>query len=368
MPEQDSENVEGPRSAPDLLGHDASMASIVSAMKSGRMPHAWLFTGPKGIGKASLAYRMAYFILCGGMAASNDDLFGNATSTALKLDKDTAVIRRAISGGHADFMVLERQWDEKAKRRKSEIVIDDVRKLQHFFAMTPAEGGWRVALVDSADEMNLNAANALLKILEEPPSRSVLILVSHAPGGLLPTIISRCRRLSMRPLPDASVNNLLAAWNPELSEERRNLLTWLVDGSPGRAEQLLAGEAIDCFDDCLTLLETLPNLNMATLHRLADKLNRRGKEEASEIALDALLSCVQRAIRAAAAEDSHAGGPIQLDVSATAAPGSQALEQWIEVWENMRNLKARSQALNLDRKQMVIQMFQWIAECSTKAA
>ena len=172
----------------------------------------------------------------------------------------------------------------------------------------------------------------------------------------------------MRPLPDASVNDLLAAWNPELSEQRRNLLTWLVDGSPGRAEQLLAGDALDYFDDCLTLLETLPDLNMATLHRLADKLNRRGKEEASEIVLDALLSWLQRAIRAAAAEDNQSGGPINLDVLPAAAYGPQALEQWIEVWENMRNLKARCQALNLDRKQMVIQMFQWMAECSTKAA
>lgn len=365
----EAEEVTGARLAPELRGHEGAVATLTSAMASGRMPHAWLFSGPKGIGKASLAYRLAYNILAGGMDDATEDLFGAGTPAGLELDRESAVIRRAIAGGHADFMVLERQWDEKAKRLRNEIVIDDVRRLQHFFAMTPAEGGWRVAIIDSADEMNQNAANALLKVLEEPPARAILILISHAPGKLLPTIISRCRRLTLRPLPDHDVEELLAKWDPGMSNERAKLLSALVDGSPGRAEQLMDGDALDFFEALMALVSDLPAVDIPRLHALADKLNRRGKEEASEIALEALLSWLQRAIREAASKDCNASESltgIRLPAHLTDDPAT--LEQWIEVWENMQNLMARTRALNLDRKQMIVQMIQWMAECGAKAA
>src|ERR1700737_4487361 len=171
-----------PRANPILLGHQAAERTLLDAMHQGRMHHAWLITGPEGIGKATLAFRFARRLLAGQ----------EGTADSLALDPTHPVFRRVVAGGHADLKTVERAIDEKTKRLKRDIAVKDVREINGFMALTPAEGGWRVAIVDGAEDLNQNSANALLKILEEPPSRAVLILVCSATGRLLPTIRSRC--------------------------------------------------------------------------------------------------------------------------------------------------------------------------------
>jgi DNA polymerase-3 subunit delta' len=183
-----------PRENPDLLGHEVAERQFISAWKSGRLPHGWLITGPPGIGKATLAYRMARFVLAGGAGAADDGpgLFGDAPPAAetLQMEPENPIFRRVASSGHADLMSLERSFasdkdiesDPRDRERNSVIRVDDVRKAGGFIRMTPAEGGWRVVVVDAADEMNQNAANALLKMLEEPPNKALYFLLIMLPA------------------------------------------------------------------------------------------------------------------------------------------------------------------------------------------
>ena len=233
-----------PRDNPLLIGHEAAEAMLLQAYRSGRLPHAWLFSGPRGIGKATLAFRFARFLFADGAAAGG--LFA-APPASLAVAPEHAVFRRVSSGGHADLLVVERSVDPKRKKLRSEIVVDDTRAIAGFLRLTPAEGAWRVVIVDGADMMNRNAANALLKILEEPPQKALLLLVSDNPGRLLPTIRSRCRILGLKPLADTEVRDALARYRPDLAAGDRAVLAQLAEGSIGRGLDLAAAGGLGLY-------------------------------------------------------------------------------------------------------------------------
>src|SRR5439155_17813225 len=181
-----------PRSNPELLGHEAAESALRRLFEAGRLPHALLLSGPRGIGKATLAFRLARFVLAsGGGEGPPGGLFGDLGASGLAIAPDSGTFRRVASGGHADLLTVERAYDPRRRRLRGEIIVENAREIGTFLRLTPAEGGWRVVVVDGADEMNRAAANALLKILEEPPRRALLLLVAHSPGRLLPTIRSR---------------------------------------------------------------------------------------------------------------------------------------------------------------------------------
>ena len=189
-----------PRENPDLLGHEHTERELRRLAEGGRLPHALLLTGPRGIGKATLAFRLTRFLLA--QPADRAD-------SGLVVDPASNAFRRVASGGHADLLTVERAYDPRRRRLRSDIIVEDVREISGFMRLTAAEEGWRIVIVDSAEEMNRNAANALLKILEEPPHRALLLLISHSPGQLLPTIRSRCRRCPLAALPQPLVVELL---------------------------------------------------------------------------------------------------------------------------------------------------------------
>ena len=234
-----------PRANPGLLGHEAAEATLRRLFESGRMPHALLLSGPRGIGKATLAYRFARFVLArvAGEGASPELFEGD--DGGLGVPPESGTFRRVASGGHADLLTVERAYDPRRRRLRSEIVVDDARAIAAFLRLTPAEGGWRVVLVDGADEMNRNAASALLKILEEPPRNALLLLVAHSPGRLLPTIRSRCRRFPLAPLPAAVVRRLRSQYRPDLPEAQAETLTAFSGGSIGRALDLAAAGGVE---------------------------------------------------------------------------------------------------------------------------
>lgn len=339
-----------PRANPDLIGHGEAEAALLKAYRSGRLAHAWLLAGPPGIGKATLAYRFARFVLAGGQG----DLLGDAAPT-LALDNDDPVFRRVAAGSHADLLTVERSLDDR-KRLRTVIVVDDVRKAGGFLSLTPAEGGWRVVVVDCADELNLNAANALLKMLEEPPDKALLLLISHAPGRLLPTVRSRCRRLVMRPLDEGPLGDFLSHHRPQLGDDAAALAR-LAEGSPGRALALADQGGLALYQEMVELVAGSPELDSEALHVLAGRLARADAEPAYRTLMDLLVQWLERLVRggatgAAPAEVVPGEGAVMRRLL-----DRRGLEQWTEVWERIRRLAADADRVNLDRKQVVIAAF-----------
>lgn len=347
-----------PRENPDLVGHEEAEASLAAAVASGRLAHGWLITGPRGIGKATLAFRFARYLLANrGAEVEAPGLFGAAETTApagLRIDPNLPVFRRIASGGHSDLITVERSWDEKKKKRRGEIVIGDVRDIGQFLHLTPAEGGWRVVVVDCAEDMNRNAANAVLKVLEEPPRRSVLLLVSHAPGRLLPTIRSRCRRLALKPLADAQVRALLARYRPELEPADQALLVWLAQGSIGRALALAEEEGLELYRELGEQLGRLPDLDIPAVHDFADRLARDREGDRFRTAADLLEGWMARLLRTASLGRPDPGIPPEEAQILGRLAGSRGLDQWLALWEKVTRLIAGAEQADLDLKQVWI--------------
>jgi DNA polymerase-3 subunit delta' len=353
-----------PRANPFLTGHDEAETRLLAAFAAGKLPHAIILGGPRGIGKATLAFRLARFLLSQPATPPGPDLFGAppAAPTSLALPPEHPVFKRIAAGGHADLLTVERGVDPKRKDRlRSEIVVDDTREVAGFLRLTSAEGGWRIVIVDSADEMNRNAANALLKILEEPPSRSLLMLVSHNPGRLLPTIRSRCRKLVLKPLPEETVADLLGRYRPDIATEEARALARLAEGSIGRAMALADAGGIDLYRGLLKLLSRLPELDTVTLHGFADKLSRAEADASYRTVAELLTQFLARMIRLVArgeGEDDTASEIVTGERQAMRRlAGRRDLDQWVEVWEKIARLFAQADGLNLDRKQIVVGAF-----------
>ena len=350
-----------PRENPLLLGHEAAERLLLRAYQSNRLPHAWLFSGPKGIGKATLAFRFARFLLKG---EGDGGLFGEAPSD-LAVGPADPVFHRVASLGHGDFRVLERRADDRGRLR-GVIPVDDVRRDTAFLRMTPEEAGWRVLVVDAADDLNPNAANALLKILEEPPDRAVLLLVTHAPASLLPTIRSRCCRLALAPLPEAMLSALLEHYLPDAEPRQRAELLQLAEGSIGRALDLAESGGPALLAQVLELLQDLPRLDLIRLQALAGRLAKAGDETAFRTGMSLLVWWIARFVRAAET------GTLPAEINEGEARliarlgGLHPLDRWIETWHDLRALLRRTQAVNLDRRHVVISAFQMLESPGTK--
>jgi DNA polymerase-3 subunit delta' len=349
-----------PRKQAELIGHRGAEARLLAVWHSGKLPHAWLITGPRGIGKATLAYRFARFVLAGGGAkgAGMGGLFGadeaRTGGGSLAIAPENSVFRRVASGGHPDLLTVEKGIDPKNGREKSAIGIDDARAIGGFLSLTPAEGGWRVVIVDSADEMTRNAANAILKIVEEPPSKSLLLLVCHAPGRIPSTIRSRCRRLALAPLESTEVETLLARLLPDTEAVERMALARMGEGSPGRALALAEAGGLELYRELLAFAGQLPTVDAVAAHTLADKLARQGANEAFLAFTELMGWWIARLVRISA----HAAGLTEVfpgeHAALKKAAGLRRLDQWAEVWEKTARLFGQGEGLHLDRKQILL--------------
>ncbi len=269
------------------------------------------------------------------------------------------MFRRVASGGHTDLMTLERAWDEKQKRRRGVIVVDDVRAAGRFLSLTAGEGDWRVVVVDAADEMNESASNALLKILEEPPVRTVMLLVCHAPGRVPATIRSRCRRLVLASLADDEVVQLLARHVPDLAAEDARALARLSEGSIGRAIGLAEEDGLVLYRGLLALMQTLPATDVVALHGFADALAGRDAEGAYRTSTALLTWWIARMIAAGARDGALSGGEVMAGEQDCAERllSLAGVDRWVEVWEKVTRLIAQADGINLDRKQVVLGAF-----------
>lgn len=352
LPEADRlEGFPHPRETRVLVGHAAAEQVLAQAFASGRMHHAWLIAGRAGIGKATLAYRLAMHALA---APGERDPAGQRLDVA----DTTAATRQVRARSHPGLLVLRRPYDPRAKRFTASIPVDEVRRLRSFLGLTAGEGAWRTVIVDAADELNLSAANALLKSLEEPPTRAVFLLVASEPNRLLPTIRSRCRRLDLQPLPPAQLHAateaaLTAAGMDNPAPRQWELLERLAEGSVRRALQLTGSRGLELYEQIGGFLARLPSLDWPAVHTLADQLALAAQEQRFEAFFDLLLDLLARLVhaRASGATDAPEFELAQRLIGEHQAPA------WAALWEDIACQRADAALLNLDKRALILGTF-----------
>lgn len=246
-----------PREQHRFFGHHKIEESLLKSWQSDRMPHGLLLHGPSGIGKATLAFRLARFLLTSDRPENFD------------ISSDSPVFRRVAAGGHGDLLVIE-------PTEKAEISVEQVRKVGRFLSQTPMEGGWRVVIIDGP--MNHNAANALLKSLEEPPEQAMLIIIADSLGQIMPTIRSRCTQIAMQPLPLVETAAVIEHVSPDLKCE--NILR-LAQGRPGYALHLHEAGADEIYEDIEKLWVHLNPFSLTEVHKFCEKYSAKAKKEHS---------------------------------------------------------------------------------------
>jgi DNA polymerase-3 subunit delta' len=337
----ETDRIEGrahPRETFRLVGQDAPLARAARAIRSGRPPQAWLITGPPGIGKATLAYRIARYLLRYGATDQ-----GPADLAVPKNDPAAIQVRAA---SHPGLLVLKRGLHPETGKLMTVLPVDEIRRLANFFGLT--SGGWRVAIVDPADDMNDNAANALLKLLEEPPPRAMLLLISHAPGRLLPTIRSRCQRLNFRPLEQSELEGELCEFLPEQSPEELHALAKLAGGSIGAALRLAGGDGLMLAEQAERLIDQAENPDFAAAMSLAERVAR----------IDDGIDIFGGFLAQTLADR----------IVARAGRGGVRLDRWAELREKLNASFGRTSALHLEPRQTILSAVNALSQTSRRGA
>ena len=330
-----------PRHIYSLIGHERAEAEMLSAYREGRLAHAWLIGGREGIGKATLAWRFARFVL------ANPDPASKAVREApnLHVEPNHSAARLLAQLAHPDFALIRREWQGATKRLATEISVEAVRHGLQVFQLSAAFGGWRVAIVDCAEDLNRNSANALLKMVEEPPQRSLILIISHRPGQVLPTIRSRCRRLRLDPLSEDEIIKAAIGLGPPWSEAGPEAIAVAAKRANGSVREALIRLAPE-LEGAGALIEQvvagLPRPDPRAVARLADAVGGRAGDEAYRAFHRDLYDWLVTYAR---------------DVE----PGSLRVEEIGGLWDRIRDAERETEALNLDRKLHILALFAEIA-------
>ena len=347
-----------------LFGQSAAERTFYDAAKSGRLHHAWLLCGPRGVGKATLAWRIARALRAASSKNLSDKLVEAAAPEAFwQVDPDHPVARQIAAGSEPYVRALTRTVNERTGRLRTQIVIEDVRALAPFFQFSIPDGGWRVVIIDPVDEMNAQAANALLKMLEEPPERTLILLVAHQPARLLPTIRSRCRSLRLAPL---EVDDMNAALGQAGFDQRRQevALTELAAGSVGTAIWLVQNDGLAFYADLIALLGTLPRTDRARALSLSERAAQRGAPEQRDLIFALLDVALTRLARTGAQgappqREAAAGeGAILARLAPTPHPG----RAWAAAAQAISARVSHGLAVNLDPAALVLDTVRKLTE------
>jgi DNA polymerase-3 subunit delta' len=336
LPEPDRlDNAPHPRETAGFVGHEAAERAFLDSYSAGRMPHAWIIGGPEGVGKATLAWRVARFLF------ANPDPQRAEVQRAQTLDVDPAspAARQIAALSSSDIALLRRQWNDKVKKLYTEIRVDEVRAAMRIFQHAAGGGGWRIAIIDSADELNRNAANALLKIIEEPPPRSLFLLIAHRPGRVLPTIRSRCRLLTLEPLSDEDVMRAIEMTGGSYHKREIEAAAGRAGGSVKDALRLLEGESGQFDAKVQDLLARLPQLDWKDVHAIGDAVAGRDNEAAYESLMSNVFSFLERS------------------VCDRAARGPARLQPYADAWEKILDAARETEVLNLDKRPLTLSIF-----------
>jgi DNA polymerase-3 subunit delta' len=327
-----------PKNSTFLFGHDDAELQLHADAQAGRLPHGLILSGIRGIGKATLAYRLARTLLT--KEGANHE----------------AVFSRIAAGSHSDLLVLEPEFDEKKGEYAKDINVDQAREVAKFLSLTAAESNWRVVIIDSADALNTNAANAILKILEEPPPQAILLLISHQPSLLLPTIRSRCQVVKLRPLKSDAFVEAAKYLLPDAGEAKLSALAQLTGGAPGKALDYEEQGALAMYDEILALMASLPAIDPVALHNFADKALLEKPHEKWRLFSDLVLFLLERVAKQAAdigLEGVTSREPEVLEHLAQLYPA----HVWANKWQQAADIFLLAQRLHLDYKQVIITFF-----------
>jgi len=335
-----------------FIGHTKVEAALLEACRSHYLHHSLILAGPKGIGKATLAYRLARHLL----KPEEAGLLGLEPEGADSLDMspEDPVFRQVAAGGHPSLKLVERARNADSGKIARDITVADIRALSDFYRKTSVADSWRIAIVDPAEAMNQNAANALLKILEEPPERCVIILISHALGRLLPTIRSRCHFIQMSSLSALEMATALDALGIDVDGADIELLTRLSEGSIGDASRIVQMDGLALYRDIQALIARRGVKFDGDLDSFSDRMTKKGHEETFEL----FTLLMERAISDHIVEMGRAGS--------AARPGGE-LDRWLDVWEKVRVLFAQASGLGLDRKHVILNAFLHVSGAATSA-
>ena len=355
-PEPDRmEGAPHPRHTARLIGQGAAERSFLSAYNAGRLHHGWLITGPRGVGKATLAWRIARFLLA--TPEADGGMFAPPPPQTLDIPDSHPIVRRLQARSEPRLFLLRRPYDDKAERLKADITVDEVRKLKSYFTLSAADGGQRVAIIDAVDDMTVSATNALLKLLEEPPAKVTLLLISHQPARLLPTIRSRCRALRMMPLSADDLSDALTQAGGEVAPEDRTALAELAGGSVGEAFQMTNLEGLRLYGALIRLMATLPRLDRHMALTLAEAGAKKGAEAQFDLIvtlIDLFLARLARAGTLHHLPPEAAKGEAALIERLSPTPGHARV--WADLAQVLGNRARRGRSVNLDPAALLMDM------------
>ncbi|MDA9313289.1 DNA polymerase III subunit delta' [Amylibacter sp.] len=362
---QESDKLEGtnhPRHTNVIYGHDIPQLDFLNVYNSKRLHHAWMITGPKGIGKATLSYKISKFILSQNQ---HNNLDNEALIKTLDISTDHPVSKRVDALGEPNLYLVRRLWDEKLKKFKQNITIDEIRKLKNFFNMSAADGGWRVAIIDAADEMNNAAANALLKILEEPPEKVLIFLISHQPLRLMPTIRSRCRLLKCSTLSPSSLSAALDQLNIVQIHDT-NQINILANGSVGSSVELISSNGIELYNSIVKLAGQAPQMNRQIMQSMADACNGKNASEKYEMTLKLFMQFISRLAKYGAMQTKSQDEAIigENKVFSKLAPNTISARKWANLLQEISARTGHARSVNLDPSMVILDMLLKFEETS----
>jgi DNA polymerase III subunit delta' len=362
IPEPDAlEGVRHPRQTAELFGQQAAEQEFLAAFNTGRLHHGWLITGPRGVGKATLAWKIARFLLA---QQESEILMPPPAPQTLDISSDIPISRRVVALSEPRLFLCRRPWDDKKERLKQDITVDEVRKLKGFFNLSASDGGQRVVIVDTADEMNISAANALLKILEEPPAKCTLLLVSHRPMRLLPTIRSRCRVLKCTSLAPNDMSAALSAAGFENVDHAENLAI-LAAGSVGEAIRLLSDDGLKIYNGLLAMLGQTRRMDRQAAIFLAEGCVGKNNTARYDLTLRLVGVLLHRlSVTGASGPPQPQAATGEAEMLIRLSPNANAARRWAELAQTLQDRRQHARAVNLDPASVILDMLLKIDQVS----